>query len=117
MSLEGDWATFQHLDEPKDYYKNGQLHGLMGSVLTPMTRTVYSVSRDNRFTVGMLRDLLIYRNGEPDRDLCLVTDQSSEFERLRTLLEQRYNFVCVIEENAFENAPIMFSFYFKEGRS
>lgn len=114
MSLEDAWATFQHLDEPKDYYKNGQLHGVMASVLTPLTRTVYSASRDGLFTVGMLRDLLIYRLGEPERDLCLVTDEPQEFERLRTLLEQRYNFVCVIENDVFNGQPMMYSFYFKK---
>lgn len=116
MSLEDAWVTFQHLDESKDYYKNGQLHGILGSVITPITRTVYSASRDNRFTVGMLRDLLTYRAGEPDRDLCLVTDTPSEFERLRMLLEQRYNFVCVIENDVFNGQPMMYSFYFKEKR-
>lgn len=110
MSLEDAWEMFQHLDEYKDYYKNGQLHGVMGSVLTPMTRTVYSMTRDDRFTVAMLRDLMMYRLDEDGRDLCLVTDQFSEFARLRTLLEERYNFVCVVE------GDVMYSFYFKEQR-
>lgn len=112
MSLEDTWELMRKLDEPKKYYRNGLLHGVMASVLTPTTRTVYSTARDNRFTTAMLRDLIRYCNDE--RDLCLVTDEPSEFERLRTLLEQRYNFICVIEDDVFDGRPLMYSFYFKE---
>lgn len=106
MSLEDAWELMHKLDEPKKYYLNGSLHGVMGSVLTDTTRTVYSTARDNRFTTAMLRDLMRYRND--DRDLCLVSDEPTEFERLRQLLEQRYNFICVIEDG------VMYSFHFKE---
>ena len=112
MSLEDTWELMNKLDEPKKYYRNGVLHGVMASVLTPTTRTVYSTARDNRFTTAMLRDLIRYHNDD-ERDLCLVTDEPSEFERLRTLLEQRYNFICVIEDDVLDGKPIMYSFNFK----
>lgn len=111
MTFESACKVLQHLDDYKDYYKDGELHGVMGSVVTPTTRTVYSMAKDNRFTVAMLRDLMRYRE-DKSRDLCLVTDEVSEFERLRTLLEERYNFTCVIEDDVIDGKPIMYSFYF-----
>lgn len=113
MTFEFAHEVLRQLDDYKDYYKDGELHGVMGSILTPMTRTVYSMSKDNRFTVAMLRDLIRYR-ADKSRDLCLVTDEVSEFERLRTLLEQRYNFTCVIEDDVIDGKPIMYSFYLIE---
>ena len=110
MSLEESREVFQYLDDYKEYRKNGMLHGVMGSILTPLIRTVYSMAKDDRFTVAMLRDLIDYRSDKDGRDLCLVTDQPSAFDRLRTLLEERYNFVCVVEDD------VMYSFYFKEQR-
>lgn len=103
-----------NLDEPKTYYKDNSVHGVMASIVTPMTRTVYSVAKDDRFTVGMLRDLINYRNEDDGRDLCLVTDDPSAFTPLRKLLEDRYGFVCVVENDVIDGNPVMYSFYFKK---
>lgn len=111
MTFEFAHELLRQLDDYKDYYKDGELHGVMGSILTPMTRTVYSMSRDNRFTVAMLRDLIRYR-ADKSRDLCLVTSDQEAFTPLQALLEQRYNFTCVIEDNVIDGKPIMYSFYF-----
>lgn len=111
MSLEETWGIFQQLCDPKSYYNGDELVGVMGSMLTCTTRTVYSMAKDNRFTRGMLRDLIHYRNNEPDITLCLVTDQPSAFDEIRNILEQRYNFICIPYDD------VMYSFYFKEKRS
>lgn len=105
-----DAEAFAQLNDVRIYRQNGVVHGVMGSVIVPTLRTVYSGSVDNVFTKGMLRDLIRYRD---ESDLCLITDTPSEFDRLRTLLQERYNFICVVEENVIDNKPLMFSFHFK----
>jgi len=111
MSLEQTWEVFKGLDDPKQYHHNGELVGVMASILSSTTRTVYSMAKDDRFTIGMLRDLTHYRDNEPDITLCLVTDQPSAFDKIRNILEQRYNFICI------PYGDVMYSFYFKEKRS
>lgn len=114
MTFDLAHYTLHQLDDPKDYYKNGELYGVMGSVLTPTLRTVYSMSKDNCFTVGMLRDLINYR-ADTTRDLCLITDDEKSFESLRTLLSSRYGFECVVQNDVIDDKPIMYSFYFNLG--
>lgn len=100
-----DAELFLLLDDVHIYRKNNMVHGAIGSIITSSIRTVYSGAIDNRFTVAMLRDIIGYKEAG---DVCLVTDTPSEFARLRTLLEERYNFICMIE------GDIMYSFHFKD---
>lgn len=111
MTFEDSVECMRNLNEYKEYYKNGELHGVMGCVLSDRLRTVYSISRDNRFTVGMLRDLIRYKD-DKTRDLCLITDETEAFAPLRTLLEERYDFTCSIMDDVLDGKPIMYSFYF-----
>ena len=113
MDFDTSVSILYNLDEPKTYYKNGEVHGVMASIITPMTRTVYSVAKDDQFTIGMLRDLIKYRNEDDGIGLCLVTDDPNTFAQLRKLLEERYGFVCVIENDVIDDKPIMYSIYFK----
>lgn len=109
--IERVWETLKQLDDPRQYYFNGILHGVMASKVVGGMRTLYSAAVNDKFTVGMLRDIIGYR---AQGDLCLVTDDPKAFDRLSQLLEERYNFTCIVSKDVIKNKEIMFSFYFKE---
>ena len=102
-----DTAPYWELLMPKVYYKDGKPHGVIGYTQEPTLTTVYSMSLNDIFTVGMLRDIIRLYNSS---NLCLITDSPDAFEHIKKVLG-RYDFAFVkhMEDSGRE---WMYSFHF-----
>lgn len=78
------WAMLM----PELYYKDGSPHGVIGIHREGYMAMVYSMAKNDEFTVGMLRDIIRLYNRE---NICLITDVESEFDKIKKVLS-RYNF-------------------------
>jgi len=108
-SIVGDeyepyWAMLM----PTLYYRDSSPHGVVGVHRDGGMNVVYSMSKDNEFTVGMLRDIIKLYNED---SICLVTDYEASFNNIKKVLS-RYNFTYVKGEME-DGKKLMYSIHLK----
>ena len=107
-----DW--YMELQEVELFYKGTRPFGAIGVKPpeddTTDVHTVFCMSRDDTFTVGMFRHLIELR---AERSICLVSEDESQFDKVEALLS-RYGFICIRQKTLDTGYPMMFSFHFKD---
>lgn len=108
-SIVGDeyepyWAMLM----PTLYYRDGKPHGTIAVHRDGNMNVVYSMAKDDEFTIGMLRDIIKLYNED---SICLVTDYEASFGKIKKVLS-RYDFEFV-KGQMQDGKKLMYSIHIK----
>lgn len=113
ISIVGEeYAEYWDMMIPRIYYKDSVAHGVIATVRDMDCIIVFSMSKDNVFTVGMLRDIITMWRVEDK--MILVTDDSDSFGWIKSkLTPYGFEFIRQVNEHGKE---FMYSIHVKDSK-